>query len=394
MSESIFGSTQKSLPDTVFDTQSSRILQDIDVPLSSKKQLFREDDSSSSEENEQTMNKRNVSKKIMMDESDEVIEVIDSEDEHEIDVMEPPKLKSSDSFVNCSSSAAGTINEFFNNPPTISSNRAITHSMIQRFKNGEELRVQEEAIAEIDKSISSMELSDKENSVNENEHVEIGPTDESDIHSENDNIVDLTLDDSGPKTNAHNEEECKQESKAKPKKLTANVHTPISVNFSTQTPTENSKNVKKGITNVKIKFDLKISIKDGSASSSFDSERKSLSTSEESESSVKMSHLKALPQSPFFEQNSAISQTEDNSETSKNLTIKDQESDQLEKDSFVTPTKDTDDKPVIDEEIQSFLTEIYGDAWKTPQMLSNFKIKKYREDLRKSIAANNFESCK
>lgn len=59
---------------------------------------------------------------------------------------------------------------------------------------------------------------------------------------------------------------------------------------------------------------------------------------------------------------------------------------------FQTPEKP--DEPVIDDGLQAILNEVYGETWKTPQLLKSCKSKSVRQDLRKSIQAHNFEACK
>lgn len=53
-----------------------------------------------------------------------------------------------------------------------------------------------------------------------------------------------------------------------------------------------------------------------------------------------------------------------------------------------TPQKDIE----IDEDLQQMLCQLYGDSWKTPQLLKSCKSKRVRESLRKSLHANNFDS--
>lgn len=379
ISESLdFGLDKKTLADTVIDSQnSSRVLQEIDAPFSARKSLFRtKRDSFSSDE---LMIGKNVSFKksltspnpqITDDYSeDEVIEVLDTDEEQEIDLFQPAELKSRDSFVNCSSSA-GTLDDFFNNPPLLPSNVAVTNSLVKPYKAEEDDVINTSFPLEVGPKNSnftfrqSRKISEVRRTIsfNDNEHVEIGPTDESDIDED---IVDLTLDKSSPKVNAQ------QNNNDHPKTSKSN---PISVNL--ESATRGSSNIRtkhRNITNINIKFDLKISIRDGSASECSDDNHNETVSSEKS--SVKGDYLKAITVAPNFEPKTP---EKDNSNAG------------LDESNLNTPKRDP--MTVIDKELQSMLDDLYGNGWKTPQVMSSFKIKRYREELRKSLAANNFES--
>ncbi|XP_070502266.1 germ cell nuclear acidic protein-like [Chironomus tepperi] len=369
ISESLeFESEKKTPADTVIDSQnSSRALQEIDVPLPSRRSLFRtRKDSLSSDELMGVKNVRSPKPQVMDSSEDEVIHVLDTDDEQEISILEPAEINSQDSYVNCSS-AAGTLNDFFNNPPLLPSNVGVTHAMVKPHHVEQDRSISKSIPVEVgykssnETSRQSQGISDssKSSSFLDND-VEIGPTDESDI--ENDDIVDLTLDDSGPKPKA----------KQNYDKLTATKSNPISVNVETQTP-ESSKRKHRNIANINIKFDLKISIRDGSASEDSDDEASQSNSSENC--SVKGDYLKAISAAPNIEPKSP-----------------DEDKENSMQEVYNTPKHINEDMPVIDKELQSMLHDLYGNDWKTPQVMSGFKIKKFRDELRKSLAANNFES--
>ncbi|CAG9801865.1 unnamed protein product [Chironomus riparius] len=368
LSESLdFGLSKKlSVPDTVLDSHnSSRALQEIVAQFPSRRSLFRtRKDSSSSEEyikgNNVSIKKsfRTPNPKIADDNSDEeVIQVLDTDEEQDADLLQPVELNSHDSYVNCSSTAA-TLDDFFNNPPLLPSNVGVTHAMVKPYQGDEENELINTSIPfEVGYKNSnitfrqSRKISEvrKTTSFHNVEHVEIGPTDESDV--ENDDIVDLTLDESGPEAKANQTNG----------KLTASKSHPISLNIETDTPASSCPK-HRNITNINIKFDLKISIRDGSASEC--SENESVSSEI---SSVKGDYLKAISSAPNIEPKST----------------------EVE---YNTPTRKKEDMMVIDKELQSMLHDLYGNDWKTPQVMNSFKIKKFREELRKSLATRNFES--
>lgn len=368
ISESLFNTTQESPKDTVVDSiNESKVLQELEVRLSSKKKLFTDtvEDLLQSDEEIDSSIKLEPAVAANMDvsmDSDEVISVLDSdEEEQESNLGQPPIVTTSDSFVNCSTSMQ-TLDDFFNNPPSVPSKQAVvTHSLIQKFKNRE--LVEMEAVEEIINN--SMHESEKEldDTVSDHEDIEIGPTDESD------NVIDLTRDDNSPAP----KDKCERNSLHDRIK---SVSTPISITVGTQTPTETTQK-KKNFANINIKFDLKISIRERSATSE-ETDTNSTVSSESSNLSVKESHLKALPQSPIFERKSSaktMPPEPKHSESDDMVPVRDC-------DAYQSPRK-----PVIDKQMQLMLDEMYSDAWKTPEVLKKF-------DIRKSIAANNFESCK
>jgi hypothetical protein len=271
--------------------------------------------------------------------SDDAIEILDSDDENEMDRLQPAEVRVSDSYINCSSTVASH-SDFFNDIPV--ANHAVSHSMIQRFK-GKDARCQERPPPMQILSVVQRSM---------NEHVEIGPTDEED--QENEEPVDLTLDESDPKMT--------------PVLTNRNLHTPGVISAKVSRSGSSKKH-----TSINIKFDLKISIRGGSGSSSSSS---SSSSSEEEEKT---------PEKP--------------KKVSKDEPKVDAQCGRKPHNIFEdlqvchTPKNTEEAAVVLDEELQGLLTDLYGDGWKTPQLLKSCKSKRFRENLRKSLHGNNFESC-
>ncbi|KAG5669340.1 hypothetical protein PVAND_017228 [Polypedilum vanderplanki] len=313
-----------------------------------------------------------VRKSLTYDISDEeAIEILDSEDENELSKLQP-KCDENDSYINCSSSL-GFQSDFFNDIPAPSF--AVSHSMIQRFKRQSKQQDSPKPPIQMinfinksmtksksDENIQSEEQQDEsliEKPV-EKDHVEIGPTDD-----ESEEVVDLTLDESLPK-----------ETPIKRVLSNKNLHTPGVISAEISSSKKGSSKKEKSVTKINIKFDLKISIRSGSSSS--DSENSEISE----KSPVKVN--KNLTQ-----KNSAQKLTPkvDN----KKLTSKVDAQRVKHKDNILeicqTPTQIE-----LDDELQGLLTDLYGDGWKTPQLLNSCKSKTFRENLRKSLHSNNFES--
>lgn len=464
---------REPLSDTVLNTESEDSqrspLQEIPLAMEARKSLFRSNLLQDNVLIKDEPTRDNKSNSDRSEYSDDAIEVLDSEDEGEIDaLLQPAEQAASDSWINCSSSN-GTINEFFNNPPSINPNLAITHSMIHRHKVQQKIQaaqlikknnppvllvnkapkviqVQKPTVAVINKLIPEIphKMSDeteetdwekalKLDEILTDQHVEIGPTDESDVENDDDHIVDLTLDDSGPATSQEQQQQqqpnvikatrsCEnmevEITQSKPPQQINSKRTPQPQNDPKQTPqqqhdlkrtqslskstpkilsedkkisiTPSSKSKSRGITNIKIKLDLKISVRNGSSS---EDEKSRISTSPNSSPNVVAKESIEIDTSVKKNKRKTSTMRENQSAGSQENIMEMIENDN--RNSFHTPSRKPEtDNAVIDDDLQSVLTNLYGEKWRTPQLLKSCKSKRVRENLRKSIFANNFESCK
>lgn len=262
------------------------------------------------------------------DEDDEVIPILDSDEEESEKVLNQGPPARTTSFLNCSRSTQNSLNNFFNNPPSVNENHVVGHQDILKFKK--------QVMAE-------------ENLGTVLQDIEIGATDEED------NVIDLTINESPekPATPAPTLPPPQRSGEA----VSLNKNTPhrqVSAQISTNTPKSGKK---KNVTNINIKFDLKINIQEGSGSES-ESPASKNSTNQEEEN-VRVERL-------------AI-------EGNKEMTP-------------VYKTPEKVEENLIDQESQDILNQLYGESWKTPQLLRSCKSTRFRENLRKSIHANNFES--
>jgi hypothetical protein len=66
---------------------------------------------------------------------------------------------------------------------------------------------------------------------------------------------------------------------------------------------------------------------------------------------------------------------------------------EVQRDDFQTSPKQTNQVGEIYEDLQKILDSLYGETWKTPQLLRLCRSKTFQNDLRKSIYANNFDNC-
>lgn len=304
----------------------------------------------------------------------EVITVLDSEEEDtEIskfnDNDEPPRYDVKDSFENCSSlndssavkpDSDNTLNRFFNNPPSLHSDLAVTHSVINKY-----LEKPKNMTNEAKTSPNRFNLKDL-NDIDED--IELDETIQS-----NDEQVDATLSDE------NDGEEISYESPEKESQETQ------------VTAYENRQSIEVG--NFQLKINLNLEITMGSSSEDEDDDN-----TESDEKSVKVNIPAGSPQVVITPKQS---KTMENSLPSIVHEPQNQRPPSTSKktpkiivDEYQTPKKSDQPVPAIDEDLQKVLNELYGDAWKTPQLLKSCTKKKVREDLRKSIAANSFANCK
>lgn len=344
LSESLFGSSVESLSDTVLDSDISSVLTELN------------DESFS------------------LDENDEILEVIDTtdlEDQHEVDLLDEALIITSDhSFLNCSTSTTASANDFFSNPNTKKSSRTFSHSMIEKFMNSEQFDGLEEVVNDIVNKSILIELSKNEHfTENKNPQIKSIDFNLNFVDDNDDSIIDI----SDSISIDQNDEESERESK--------NIQIPISASVAIQTSADNFKNSneKKLIRNLKIQINLEIDIAHGIVCVESDTNNESVKTLKDAEDSLNESQLKTASQidSKIIEESMIIEQDSDKKD---------------ETDNFTTPSKDK--RPVINEEIQDFLNEIYGNTWKTPEMMKNFNVRNYRKELRKSIAKNILKSYK
>lgn len=289
------------------------------------------------------------------DEEEEVIPVLDSDEESEqfINVAPPDRSKN---FFNCSKSVSGTsslqnLDNFFNNPPSVSDLQLVVrHSDIQRSKMKQQVQQQHQPVIEENENADSESEDEQERDL---EHVEIGPTDEED------NLIDLTIDDSP-----------QQQRPQRSSEIVLSTNTPRGVSAQIS-KTTTPRSGKKNITNINIKLDLKICIRHGSCSDSDTSSDKS------------------SPQILTESQTPTSSHSKNKSARMEKFAAGGQQMTPVLNEIEKTPKKV---EPIIDEGLESLLNELYGETWKTPQLLKSCKSKRVREDLRKSIHANNFDS--
>lgn len=290
---------------------------------------------------------------------EEVIPVLDSEEESEQFINFAPPNQSKN-FFNCSKSVSNTssqINDnFFDNPPSVKDLQlAVRLSDIQRSKMKQQQPIYKPVpVIEEDENVNSeSDDQQQEEEASQLEHVEIGPTDEED------NVVDLTIDESPQHV-----------SPVRPQRsseivLSANTPRGMSAKISTTTP-------RSGRTKINIKLNLKISIRDGGADSD---------TSDSSNNSS--------PQHLTESQSQVSSHSKSQAGRMEMYAGGRPALKEIEGDEPKTPQKV---EPVIDEGLEDMLNEIYGESWKTPQLLKSCKSKRGRENLRKSIYENNFDS--
>ena len=312
-------------------------------------------------------------------ESCEVISVLDS-DEEEKDASEfnyqPPRHVTGESFQNCSSFASKslkvsaesdtTVNRFFNDPPSADPSRVVSHSIIQDFRDLPVQKVLTPNKESSKDSINRFEVKTAENDdkIVEND-VELAETDVSDVQAE----FDPKVQGSSGKDKKH--EVILSQRTSSSEESTPNKSFLGNINISTK---------------ININLKMIISMRNLSESSDLNESSDSLlsppkqTTKKCSEKRTSSSNRK--PSSVRKEKNA-----ESASKTTPKLL-----NDKLQ-DVFHTPPK-AEPIDVIDEDLQNILDSLYGETWKTPQLLRSCKSKTVRQDLRKSIHANNFNNCK
>lgn len=384
---------------------------------------------------------------------EEVISILDSDEELDDFSAEPPLLKDSDSFINCSNIPSSTstlpesINTFFNNPPPVKSDEvAVSHTMIRDSRNkipdvDENQNVAETSIE--DRFVRKSNVEDVDNVVI-NESVEISETSDTDLQTNKQNTHD-TSDNEGTDHETSNEnEESVHESEDPP-----SVESEIQIQ-STQTDRKHKEILRiKGRINLEINFKIYHSSSSNSSYNDDDDPHSSNKSSSSSEPSpprarkndlntsvrssakvtpinktvktsatktgtasigksgtankpasgkklntpvnAKKSLLKQTPISPkFVTPVPALKAPQSGTKSStKNPTKK--KLNLLEESNFETPVKNNDIE--IDEGMEAMLNTLYGEEWKTPSLLQSCKSRKFQKAVRKSMALSNFGTC-
>lgn len=386
--------------------------------------------------------------------SDDVITILDSDEENEAsrldDEDQPPVHITDQSFVNCSSVASSaktradtdnTLNNFFNHPPTIGSpQRVITHSEIRRVRevpamvhaekpesdqSGDRLQLLGEAgndSSSIDEDLELPQTDVSENHQQEGDEESQEQLDES-HHQQDDSRKDADVQEQLNDSQQHGESQeqlddtqehlesppviSKASNSLVPSQMrsTDHFHLSQSSSYRNIVPTINI--------SAKISFNLKITMRDSSDTST---------SGDSSTCSSNVSSNDSPP--PAREKASETSRKETPKarvETPKVVTSsKKVDSARKEKQAAMAgspktiprtvttpqaallnlprPDEDfrTPDKAkeiVIDDDLQAILNDVYGEDWKTPQLLKSCRSKSVREDLRKSIYSNNFDNC-
>lgn len=332
----------------------------------------------------------NFGSEVSDSEESEVIVVSDSEDEVSQlnDNDQPPLYGTNDSFENCSSVETGssdrktkdsdtTLNKFFNNPPVISDpQRVVSHSFLQRQR----FEVVDEVVPK-----SPSQSPERRNLTNvDEEDIFVAETDTSDIPEENDGVEvpesnDIEVEETPETPEPPESNGVEAEEPPESNEIVRSEPTPEP----SQTPTITTRNSKFSYNSptvnisAKININLKISMRSSTDSSSSESSSSSSSddsSPDEVETPKRNEKQVAKPGS---------------SAKKRFFNAKPPDDDES---NFHTPTKKTEE-PVIDEDLQKILDNLYGESWKTPQLLKSVKKSKtIQKDLRKSIAANNFEN--
>lgn len=330
----------------------------------------------------------------------EVITVLDSEEEVDVSGMndndQPPVAGSNESFHNCSSINAKslpkestesdtTVNRFFNNPPSANPDLVVSHSIIQRHR--------EQPIAAIPspvKEIVSNVSADRFNVINANDNL-----------NESDDDVELVETDTDESEPVHEIPQPEPPEDVESQHVVPSQRTRQSSSSSSssenETVTQSTSNQTTfGNVNISAKFNinLKVNIRMRESSGSSSSEEDS-SDSQPSPPPKQTPRKTPARQSPKV----VTSNKKGDSVRKEKQTMKAGSATKTTpkidepKDDFHTPKK-TAPVEVIDEDLQQILDNLYGESWKTPQLLRSCKSKSVRQDLRKSIHANNFEHCK
>lgn len=331
----------------------------------------------------------------------EVITIPDSDEEVSSlnDDDEPPVLSSTNSFRNCSSinsaktdrESDSTLNRFFNNPPSIGSSQAVvTHSVIRKHKDSPIVKVSKESQVDVSRDRFNFEDGLVEN---DQDNVELSETNVSTEKSQ-------TL---------------ANDSKSSEEKSQQPIPSSSETSSDNQTLTQSVVNANISFS-ANINISVKISMQDSTSSSGSSSSSAYEPSSSESEDSQPQQHIfrKTRKQDARHDEKTSVKIVTSAKKTeNRNVSSKAVNSGRKEKlastpesngikplllinsknpNDFKTPVKE--DAGIIDEDLQAILDSVYGDTWKTPQLLRSCKSKNVRQDLRKSIAANNFEACK
>lgn len=332
-------------------------------------------------------------------ESDEVITILDSDEEDDVSTVndddQPPVMNSQDSFLNCSSVRSSesktvetdnTLNKFFNNPPITSPENVISHSAIRMHKktpkksttdrSADRFKVEADDGSESD---PDLEIPETES---EGEEIEVQrqPVDTEEDEEEEEVRTQSALVPSQP---------------AEENDLVESEET-----VETQTTDGRPSNVYGTVNfSANINISLKISLRASSNSSESSSDSSSSSGDSQPPPQRKTS-AKASKNTPKAKE-TPTRRARPSTKKKPDSTRKEKQASSTPGsgakpiarpvEDFVTPTKPAE--AFIDEDLQSVLDTLYGDSWKTPQLLRSVKSKTVQQNLRKSIHANNFESC-
>ena len=350
-----------------------------------------------------------------------------------------------------------TVNKFFNNPPLITSpERFITHSVIRRHRETPYKYpvVEEEPkkATTVSESVNRLKIVNDENESDQDKSFDydnfvLPETDVSDLHqtfnraSQNDDIrerTDVETRHSSEQSNVNNQESVELlSSKRTDKETRASRQLTMSSNL-TQSTLDQSTVIEKINISANININLKISMRHSSGTSSSESSSSSSSSSDNSqppprknkprnppanekqndktprretprketprkETPRKETPRKETPKAgPSSNKKVASIRKEKQNSTpgsGRKSNLQDIPSPAVlleipaNRNDYRTPRK-SDEFGILDDDLQAVLSSVYGDSWKTPQLLQSCKSKKVLQDLRKSIHANNFDSCK
>lgn len=354
----------------------------------------------------------------------ECITVLDSDEEIIVNSQlnsadGPPKINPQDSYENCSSIAPSeqknsrdtdnTLNRFFNNPPSLESNKVVTHSIIHK-------QFKQPTIPEEKPTTTGPDTTENPFDHVIDDSFELEATIRSD-----DEIVDATImtDENDGQEVSLSEESFKSTStdhaEAEKSSHETQLTLPPSTAVDTQDTEKGEMNFDVGGMRLRINMNIEIAVEtesesENSSSSEEESQKAPEKKPETPKVNVKINSAKNTPRTPANTSKQTARSSNQKSSASKlvlpQLSVLRGESPmqsplaQPKPSSkavdFITPTRTNSERrepSVIDDDLQKILSDLYGESWKTPQLLKSCQRKKNVDNLRKSIAANNFESC-
>lgn len=411
MPKTIAKATKQSLADTIIDPSESLA----ELSLQHHEQKEDENSDSSSELS--------------------VISVLDSEEESiMVENDQPPVLTSKDTFYNCSSptpsfeassaqrtvDSNSTYSQFFNNPPMISDPAlVVTHSEIRKQREAPKMW-RRETFKSTD-SLDRFKGDEEEAALNKKkEDLDIPQTDDSSA-ADDDEVEDQTKHDNSDQGRQSKEKSSESEKKSSSEEETAESN--VIPSQSTQLESQDTEYEVVNISaNIRIALKIHLSCSSSTDSSSSDeyspppkpkAKKPTKKTTPREEAPPQDSpRKKQTPRreaTPSFMVDSSTPVVHKERRTRRSnkkaasgkkmnqamapgsggkqrLEVKQPEND------FKTPSKAVE--PEIDEEAQSILDSLYGDAWKTPQLLKSCKSRKDSGDLRKTLHANKIDNRK